>query len=259
MRILVCGDAMVDEYWIGSVSRISPEAPVPVVSVTHEDRRDGGAANVANTIESLGVEVERLFGGGEVIRKIRLVAGKQHVARIDFDSKQAAIAISQCEPALERCDIVVFIDYGKGSLANVQELIAAARARGCAVLVDPKGSDYARYRGATMIKPNVETFESWKMMPNVLLAEGVIFKSILLTEGARGMTLLSGDQITRFQAENAAPVDVSGAGEAAIAAYAAAMAKGMHPVACAQYASKAAGIACAHQGTYVVKGEELWN
>ena len=258
MKILVCGDAMEDVYWTGSVSRLSPEAPVPVVSVENVETRGGGAANVANTIEALGVECVRVFGPGEDIRKIRLMAGKQHVARIDFDYPQQPInpdgAYAAC---LRYCDIVVFIDYGKGSLANVQELIAAARARGCAVLVDPKGGDYAKYRGATMIKPNEATVIEWASIP--VMDYG--FDYVLCTRGAAGMTLYSDkhDIMKDYPAENAFPVDVSGAGEAAIAAYAAAMAKGMQPVECARYASKAAGIACAHQGTYVVKAEELWD
>src|SRR3990167_2142798 len=120
---------MSDLYWFGGVSRISPEAPVAVVQVARTERREGAASNVANNIEAMGVPCERIFGASkERIQKIRLLAKSQHVVRIDFDHPQLPIECNAAyEDALGRCEIVVFVDYGKGSLANVQALIATAR------------------------------------------------------------------------------------------------------------------------------------
>ncbi len=154
MKILVIGDTMRDEYWSGSVSRISPVAPVPVVSVKSTETRHGAAANVAANIEAMGVPVERIFGGGERIRKITVTAG-QHIARLDFDYPQNPILPDAAfTEAVGRCDMVVAVDYGKGSLNGVQDLIRASA--GKPVLVDPKGHDFSKYRGAALIKPNRE-------------------------------------------------------------------------------------------------------
>jgi len=154
-RVLVVGDVMADEYWYGTVSRVSPEAPVPVVSITDVETRQGGAANIANNIEAMGVPCERLFGGGQRIRKIRLLSKTQHLLRADYDFPQEPVKCDQTYlDALGRCQIVVFTDYRKGSLANIQPLIQAARGLGKTVLVDPKGHDYAKYQGTTLIKPN---------------------------------------------------------------------------------------------------------
>ncbi len=267
MRILVIGDAMVDEYWYGKTSRVSQEAPVPVVAVSRTETRSGGAGNVANNIEAMGVQVERIFSGSERIRKIRLISGAQHVARIDYDHPQDAIPPNAAfREALERCGLVVAVDYGKGSLGAIAALIRAAN--GTPVLVDPKGHDLERYRGAALIKPNREEMKElvggWSTQDDLdfkarqfLLACGI--GSILLTQGADGMTLYQRGETIHMPAEAVTAVDVSGAGEAALAAYAAGLAKGYAPKTCLKFASRAAAIAVSRPGTVVIKAEELWN
>lgn len=268
MKVLVCGDAMADVYWRGNVTRVSPEAPVTIVSVTEKERRDGAAANVANNIEALGVPCERIFGGGERIQKIRLLAKSQHVVRIDFDHPQSPIcADAAFEDALARCDILVLVDYAKGSLERVQELISTARRLGRQVFVDPRGHDFSRYRGASMLKPNREEMKElvggWSNQDELdfkarqfLLQSGI--ESILLTQAAEGMTLYTRQDTLHVKAEPSTVVDVSGAGEAALSGYAAAIAKGYKPLEAVKYANRAAGLACSRFGTAVVTEQEVF-
>lgn len=267
-RCLVLGDAMVDVYWKGTVKRISPEAPVPILSVSQVETRQGAAANVANNIEAMGVPVERLYGRGERIIKMRLLCASQQIARADFDHPQEPIPPDQTyAEAVGRCQIVVCCDYGKGSLSGIQNLIALARGQGKAVLVDPKGFDYAKYRGATLIKPNRDEMKElvggWTTQEELdfkarqfLAASGI--ESILLTQSEAGMTLYTRTETIHQPAENKAPVDVSGAGEAALAAYATALAKGFELGSCLRFASKAAGIAISRAGTVVCTEEEVF-
>lgn len=267
-KVLVCGDAMADIYWRGNVTRISPEAPVTIVSVSEKERRDGAAANVANNIEALGVPCERIFGGGERIQKIRLLAKRQHVVRIDFDHPQTPIrADAGFEDSLSRCEILVLVDYAKGSLAHVQELISKAREMKRQVFVDPRGHDFDRYRGATLLKPNREEMKElvggWASQDELdfkarqfLLASGI--ESILLTQAAEGMTLYTRQDTLHVKAEPLEVVDVSGAGEAALAGYTAAIAKGYKPAEAVRYANKAAAIAVSRFGTAVATKEEVF-
>ena len=265
VKILVIGDAMRDEYWTGFARRLSPVAPVPVISVTHREERPGAAANVAANIEAMGVPCERIYGGGERIRKITVTAG-QHVVRLDFDAPQRAIEPDAAfMEALGRCDLVVALDYGKGSLANIAALIQADK--GKPFLIDPKGHDYAKYRGAALLKPNRDEMRElvggWGSREEMdykarqfLHQSGV--GSILLTQAADGMTLYTRTDTLHQEAENRAPVDVSGAGEAALSAYAAALARGYIATACFLYANKAAGIAITRHGTTVCTQEEVF-
>ncbi len=265
MKVLVIGDAMTDCYWRGTATRLSPEANVPVVSVTGTETRPGGAANVAANIEAMGVPVERIFGGGERILKIRLIA-QQHVARVDFDHPQNPILPDAAfTEAVGRCGIVVALDYGKGSLDGIQALIRASA--GKPVLIDPKGHDYAKYRGATLIKPNREEMRElvggWSTRDELdfkarqfLLASGI--ESILLTQAADGMTLYTRTETLHQEATNMEPVDVSGAGEAVLAAFAAGMAKEFSWAQCLPYAAKAAGIAVSKPGTTICTEKEVF-
>jgi len=267
-KVLVCGDAMADIYWRGNVTRISPEGPVPIVAVVEEEKRDGAAANVANNIESLGCPVERIFGGGNRIRKIRLLAKSQHTCRIDFDYPQTPIeADASYEDALSRCEIVVLVDYAKGSLSKVQTLIAKAKEMKRLVLVDPRGHDFDKYRGATLLKPNREEMKElvggWTTQDELdfkarqfLVQSGI--ESILLTQAAEGMTLYTKTDTLHVKAEHQEVVDVSGAGEAALAGYTAAIAKGYKPLEAVTYANKAAGIAVGRFGTAVVTEAEVF-
>ena len=269
-RILICGDAMTDIYYRGDCTRISPEAPVPIVSVKSAETRPGGAANVAANVEAMGATVERIYGSSpQRIQKIRLLARDHHVARIDFDYPQTPIEPDAAYlEALARCETVVFIDYGKGSLANISALLGFAHNLGRRTLIDPKGHDFAKYRGATLIKPNKDEMRElvggWATQDELdfkarqfLAASGI--ESILLTQSAEGMTLYTRTATMHEEAQNRAPVDVSGAGEAALSAYAAALAKGYELASCLRFASKAAGIAIGRQGTTVCTQEEVFD
>ena len=268
MKVLVCGDAMADVYWRGNVTRISPEAPVPIVAVVEQEKREGAAANVANNLESLGCATERIFGGGSRIQKIRLIAKGQHTCRIDFDYPQSAIEPdASYEDALSRCEIVVLVDYSKGSLAKVQTLIQKAREMKRQVFVDQRGHDFDKYRGATLLKPNREEMKDlvggWKTQEELdfkarqfLVQSGI--ESILLTQAAEGMTLYTKQETLHVKAEQKEVVDVSGAGEAALAGYTAAIAKGHSPLKAVEYANRAAGIAVGRFGTAVVTEAEVF-
>jgi rfaE bifunctional protein kinase chain/domain len=184
-RVLVVGDAMLDRYWFGAVDRISPEAPVPVVRVNREEERLGGAANVALNVKTLGAQATLLTVVGDdeparklrqmlaahgvtallgsdpnlyTIVKLRVIGRSQQLIRVDFenqpDHEVLASMLSDYEAALPGHDAVLFSDYGKGGLEHIPRMIELARNLGKPVLVDPKGSDYSRYAGATVVTPN---------------------------------------------------------------------------------------------------------
>jgi rfaE bifunctional protein kinase chain/domain len=267
-RVLVCGDAMMDHYWSGRAKSISPEAPVPVYLIEKMDVREGAAANVANNIEAMGVPVERMFGGSrERINKIRVLAKNQHIARIDFDPPQLAIRVdADYEDALSRCTAVVFVDYGKGALANIRKLIAKANELERYILVDPKGHDFNKYRGANLIKPNREEMRDlvggWNnqheldLKAHKFLLDSDI-ESILLTQAEDGMTLYEHGNTHHRPASDGPVVDVSGAGEAALAGFSAAIAKGLDQPYAMDYAAKAAAVCVSRFGTTVVTATEL--
>ena len=266
--ILVCGDAMVDRYWFGEVSRISPEAPVPVCKIVRTEEREGGAANVANNVEGLGSPVIRVFSPSvEKVVKIRVIGRNQQVTRVDFDHPQEPVRHLEFCDALEHCNIVVFSDYGKGSLKDIKAHIAAAKIQDKVVLIDPKGHDYKRYRGADLVKPNLhemkELVGGWSDDDELsdkaskLIVEAGI-GAILLTRQERGMTLYTKDSAITIPAKPVEVYDVSGAGDTAIAAFAVSLSRGNDFHASAEYANRAAGIAVSHFGTYVVREEEVF-
>lgn len=264
--INVIGDAMQDEYLWGTSTRQSPEAPVPIVSIERAEKRLGGAANVAANIKAMGCDVECVYGKGKRIRKVRVYAGASQVARIDYDYPQRPITPDSIAGAVERCDLIIAIDYGKGSLANIQDLIQACGAK--PVLIDPKGCDYERYRGAALVKPNRDEMREmvggWSTQAELdTKAHDLIAKAgigaLLLTRAEEGMTLYTERATLHQPSHNPRPVDVSGAGEATLAAYAVALTRGHDRADRLRYASKAAGIAISRQGTNVVTAEELWN
>jgi len=264
VRIMVAGDAMLDRYWFGDVSRISPEAPVPVVRMIREEERPGAAANVARNVEAMGGECVRVFGSGKPIEKLRLIARNQQVARVDFDHAQEPI---EELPGVESCGVVVFSDYGKGSLAHVRDLIQTAKSAGATVLVDPKGHDYERYRGADVIKPNLnemkELVGGWSnelqltaKAQKLRLEAGI--GAILLTRAADGMSLYDDAGMTHIEAVAQEVYDVSGAGDTAIAALAVALSRGYSLHAAAGFANRAAGIVVGRFGTAVATAEEVF-
>src|SRR3990167_6406780 len=227
--ILVCGDSMIDEYWWGDVDRISPEAPVPVVLVKKQEDRFGAADNVAANIQALGGEAYTAVCATS--RKIRLVARHQQVARIDFDFEPRGLPSMEAtfRSALPKCDIVVFSDYGKGTLVHIETLINEAKSLGKIVLVDPKGYDYSKYAGADCVKPNLDEIRhvvgGWgseeQLAAKIKLLMGKTYiERILLTLGPEGMSLYDEAGVTHYAARAKDVYDVTGAGDTAIAALA---------------------------------------
>jgi D-beta-D-heptose 7-phosphate kinase/D-beta-D-heptose 1-phosphate adenosyltransferase len=229
LRLLVAGDVMLDRYWTGSTTRISPEAPVPVVNIRHVEHRAGGAANVALGLRALGAAVElmgrvgaddgartlaQLLGDAGVqcrfeedasrstIVKLRVLSHHQQMIRLDFEDApdaSASLPVQRFEPLLGGMDAVVLSDYGKGALFNVPELIGCCRRAGRPVLVDPKQADFSVYRGATAITPNRHEFERAAGLcrseqelvdKGQALLEQMEWQALLITRGEEGMTLL---------------------------------------------------------------------
>lgn len=270
-KVLVMGDAMVDLYHHGAITRISPEAPVPVIKVDRIERRDGGAANVANNIEALGVPVARCFSRSyemSPVTKTRLLAGRQHVARVDEDWPQQPIDLAQYKNLLDACDIVVLSDYGKGALANIAMVIMACKKAGKTVLVDPKSQRFLDYCNVDLLKPNLTELRTlvggWSCREDMIhkvkgLQRRANISAVLITMGEDGMVLVNGS-VTTLEAACFPTdlVDVSGAGDTAIAAFAASLARGFSYNLCAYFANRAAGIAVQRFGTALVTEKEVF-
>ena len=297
VRILVVGDVMLDRYWYGEVSRISPEAPVPIVRITRDEVRLGGAANVANNIASLGAQCSLLsvvgnddsghlleelvcqvgikpyFGRDARFKtsvKIRVIGRQQQLIRMDFeDTPQTELLASQNDQfanLLPHHDVVLFSDYGKGGLAHVTEMVAAARIMGKAVLIDPKGSDYSRYHGVTCITPNRAELEQviGKWCSEVELRNKVHnlrnslnLDSVLLTRSEEGVTLFDAEGELYVPAETREVFDVTGAGDTVIAVLATLLAAGKSLREAVPLANRAGGIVVTKLGTATVSYEEL--
>jgi D-glycero-beta-D-manno-heptose-7-phosphate kinase len=260
--ILVCGDAMRDVYWHGEVTRISPEAPVPVISIKRVEEREGAAANVAANVKAMGVECLTSYGAGERIRKIRLMVKGRQEYRVDFDYQQTPIA------SLDgMCEVAIFVDYGKGSLAEVQGLIQYAKKSGARVLVDPKGYDYEKYSGADVVKPNLDEMRvmvgGWKSEEELAWkAQTILTKAkigaLLVTRASEGMSLYTQNGATHIPAVAKEVIDVTGAGETAIAALGVGLHRGLSLEEAMVYANKAAGIKVGRFGPSVVTKEEVF-
>lgn len=297
-HVLVVGDVMLDRYWHGGTSRVSPEAPVPVVKVNQVEDRPGGAGNVALNIAALGagasligvigkdeagsVLQSRLKAAGictdfqvsnnkPTITKLRVVSRHQQLLRMDFeepfDAADSSDFLTKARALIPHMDAVLLSDYAKGSLQDCQSLIALARQASVPVLVDPKGSDFARYRGATLLTPNLVEFESVVgrcRTEQEIAAKGAVLmqqfdlQGLLVTRGENGMTLLRPQQPEMHLPARAREVfDVTGAGDTVIAVLAAVIAAGQSmPEAVAQ-ANLAAGIVVGKLGTATVSGPEL--
>jgi D-beta-D-heptose 7-phosphate kinase/D-beta-D-heptose 1-phosphate adenosyltransferase len=298
-RILVIGDVMLDRYWHGSTSRISPEAPVPVVRVDNIEDRAGGAGNVALNIAALGaaVSLAGVVGQDEnahalqsrlqaaevtclfqqmvnfpTITKLRVISRQQQLIRLDFEeSLSSPLALNDKNPhlvnQLAQANIVVLSDYGKGALENPQIFINAARAKKIPVLVDPKGSDFTKYKGATLITPNLHEFEAvvgpcgdekTLIQKGSALLETLDLTALLITRGEDGMTLLRKNQPELHLPARAREVfDVTGAGDTVIAVLAAALGAGEPLPQAVGLANLAAGIVVAKLGTATVSAPEL--
>ena len=297
-RVLVVGDVMLDRYWFGEVSRISPEAPVPVVLIKGEDHRLGGAANVAWNCRELGARtrlltvvgrdepgrtLEKLLktkgidaslhrdAGLATTQKLRVIGRRQQLLRIDFETPPSrevlASKLEEFRRALAGCDAVILSDYGKGGLAHIAEMIRAARRAKKRVLVDPKGDDYARYRGASVITPNLaelrEVVGSWKDEKDLrrraqALAARLNLEALLLTRGEGGMTLFAGKKVLNVKAQAREVFDVTGAGDTVIATLAVMLAAGAKLEAAVRTANRAAGIVVGKLGTAAATARELF-
>ena len=296
-RILVVGDVMLDRYWHGAVERISPEAPVPVVRVEREEDRLGGAANVALNVKTLGARATLLSVVGadaaadslrsllaargieavlrsdaqlSTIVKLRVIGRAQQLIRVDFESEPDHEVLGQMVDAfaeqLPLHDVVLFSDYGKGGLAHIPRMIELARAAGKPVLIDPKGSDYRRYAGASVITPNrgelMQVVGHWRDENDLVarvaaLRESINVQSVLLTRSEEGMTLFDGEYIAHEPARAREVFDVTGAGDTVIATLAALMAAGLALEPAMRLANKAGGIVVGKFGTATVSYEEL--
>lgn len=296
-RVLVVGDVMLDRYWHGAVERISPEAPVPVVRVEREEERLGGAANVALNVKTLGARATLLTVVGadqaaeslgrllaargieavlrtdpqlSTIVKLRVIGRAQQLIRVDFESEPNHEVLGQMVDAfaeqLPLHDVVLFSDYGKGGLAHIPRMIELARTAGKPVLIDPKGSDYRRYAGASVITPNrgelAQVVGHWRDEADLAgrvatLRESINVRSVLLTRSEEGMTLFDGAHIVHEPARAREVFDVTGAGDTVIAALAALTAAGLPLEAAMRLANKAGGIVVGKFGTAAVSYEEL--
>jgi D-beta-D-heptose 7-phosphate kinase/D-beta-D-heptose 1-phosphate adenosyltransferase len=293
-RILVVGDVMLDRYWTGDTGRISPEAPVPVVRVAEQRSVPGGAGNVALNLAALGLDVTlagvtgddeagrelatalaaagvsldlRAVADVPTITKLRVLSRNQQLIRLDFEEDLAGMtALDPSSVSLEGFDLLVLSDYAKGTLADVAGFIAAADAAGVPVLVDPKGVDFDRYRGATLMTPNLsefhavvgETADEGELVARAsALRTELALDALLVTRGSHGMTLISDEGVVHLPAEAREVFDVTGAGDTVIAMLGAALAGRLGFEQAAQLANLAAGVAVGKIGTATVTREEL--
>jgi len=296
-RVMVVGDLMLDRYWYGQVDRISPEAPVPVVHVQREEDRLGGCGNVAYNLVNLGVQASLLSvvgqdAAGDRLRhllassgiavelrqdpglsttmKLRIIGRHQQLLRADFENlpdHEVLAALSQrYTELLSSHHAVLFSDYGKGGLAHVADMIGQAKACQLPVLIDPKGSDYSRYEGATVITPNRaelrEVIGPWRneahleeMAQNLRRELGL--HSLLLTRSEEGMSLYDDAGVAHVAAQAREVFDVTGAGDTVIATLAALLGAGMSLREALPWANKAGGIVVGKFGTAAVSWAEL--
>ncbi|SPB15926.1 rfaE bifunctional protein [Caballeronia novacaledonica] len=297
-RVLVVGDVMLDRYWFGDVNRISPEAPVPVVHVQKKEDRLGGAANVARNAAALGAQagllcvvghdepgerIVELLGESKVAGhlerdpellttiKLRVLSRQQQLLRVDFENTPNHEVLRAClerfAELLPQHDVILMSDYAKGGLTHVTQMIADAKRAGKPVLVDPKGDDWDRYRGATLITPNRaelrEVIGQWKSEEDLLervtkLRAELELSALLLTRSEEGMTLFTESQVLHTSAEAREVYDVSGAGDTVIATVATMLGAGVPLVDSIVYANRAAGIVVGKLGTATVDYNELF-
>ena len=298
-RVLVVGDAMLDRYWYGAVDRISPEAPVPVVRVTRIEERVGGAANVASNIVALGARASLLtvvgddeashqlealvansgttpyFGRDARLKttvKLRVIGRQQQLIRLDFESTPENGVLASQSSTFERLcpthNVILFSDYGKGGLTHISTMIDHAKAAGKAVLIDPKGSDYTRYKNATVITPNRAELEqvigTWSTEAELQtkaqnLRTSLNLQALLLTRSEAGMTLFDGQGQLHVSAVAREVFDVTGAGDTVIATLAALTAAGLSLRGAVPIANQAGGIVVGKFGTATVSYAELFN
>ncbi|OZB77033.1 MAG: D-glycero-beta-D-manno-heptose-7-phosphate kinase [Thiomonas sp. 14-64-326] len=297
-RVLIVGDVMLDRYWFGSTDRISPEAPVPVVRVQRDEDRVGGAANVALNAAVLGAQATLLsvVGADEPGRKLvtllvdtpirnamrqdptlkttvklRVVSRQQQLIRLDFEHKPdhevLAAMMERYEQELAFHDVVLLSDYGKGGLEHLDQMMNLARTQGKTILVDPKGRDYSRYAGATLLTPNraelAQVVGDWSCEQDLTaraqgLRKKLSLKALLLTRSEEGMSLYTETGELHIPTEAKEVYDVSGAGDTVIATVAVMLGAGLSMEDAVRTANRAAGIVVGKLGTASVTPKELW-
>ena len=297
VHILVVGDVMLDRYWFGDVSRISPEAPVPVVRIERREERLGGAANVARNIATLGGKagllgvvgqdeagnvIDSLLGTLGVrnfltrdvtistIIKLRVIGRQQQLLRVDFEEAPTDTVLrdklTRFNTLLPDYPVIVLSDYAKGSLVNVADMIAAAKRTGKCILVDPKGEDFSHYAGATVLTPNkaemARIVGSWKSEDELKVKAQKLrtllqLEALLLTRSEEGMTLYTEQEIVHFPAMAREVYDVSGAGDTVIATMAVMLGAGVPIVQAVELANHAGGLVVGKLGTATVNRDEL--
>lgn len=297
-RLLVVGDVMLDRYWFGEVNRISPEAPVPVVRVERTEERLGGAANVARNAVALGAQagllgvvgkdeagdvVDRLVTGSNIssylnrdaaiptIIKLRVIGRQQQLLRIDFENPPTDTVLrdklTQFNALLPEYDVIVLSDYAKGSLVNVVHMIEAGRVAGKRILVDPKGDDFTRYKGASILTPNKSELRqvvgAWKSQEELTvkaqnLRTELELEALLLTRSEEGMSLYTAQEVIHIPTIAREVYDVSGAGDTVIATLATMLGAGMSLADSVSLANRAGGIVVGKLGTATVTKEELF-
>jgi rfaE bifunctional protein kinase chain/domain len=297
-RILVVGDVMLDRYWFGETDRISPEAPVPVVKINRVDERAGGAANVARNIASLGGHAHLLAVVGQdeaavqlaallqrdnvksslyhdpdiaTTVKLRVVAQQQQLIRIDFENKPTheilANKLNEYQQLLTDIDVVILSDYGKGGLDHIQTMIKAANALNKPVLVDPKGHDYSRYLGATVLTPNKSEFKqvagAWTTEEAFVakakaLRQALALTALMVTRSEDGLSLFTQDEEIHRPTVAREVYDVSGAGDTVIATMGLMLAAGLPFREAMEWSNRAAGIVVGKLGTATVTVDDLF-
>lgn len=297
-RVLIVGDVMLDRYWFGDVERISPEAPVPVAKISRVEERAGGAANVARNIAAIGGQatllsvvgddeagaaLQNLLEQHQVVTslhrdpsitttvKLRVVARQQQLIRLDFEYSPShevlAAKLDDYRAALAAHDVVILSDYGKGGLTHVTAMIEAARQAGKPVLVDPKGDDYRRYAGATLLTPNRaelrEVTGRWSDEAELerkaqQLRVELGLAALLVTRSEEGMSLFEASGVSHEPTLAKEVFDVSGAGDTVIATLAAMLAAGLSLPQAMHWSNRAAGIVVGKLGTAVATAEELF-
>jgi rfaE bifunctional protein kinase chain/domain len=298
-KILVVGDVMLDRYWYGEVNRISPEAPVPIVKIDTARSKEtpGGAANVAMNAAALGGNVALLSVVGDdepgkrlaellesakvnaylhrdaeisTTVKLRVIGAHQQMLRVDFETAPSHEVLldklADFGHMIADRNVIILSDYGKGGLAHIASMIEVARARGKIVLVDPKGEDYSRYRGATVVTPNRAELRKvvggWKSEEELTakaqkLREELGLAALLLTRSEEGMTLYEKDKRSHEPARAREVFDVSGAGDTVIATLGVMLGAGAPLREAVGVANRAGGIVVGKLGTAVVQPREL--
>ncbi len=298
VNVLTVGDLMLDQYWFGPTTRISPEAPVPVVNVSGAEARPGGAANVAINLASLGVQtaIVGLIGADangrhlselllerdidvdvaeiercSTITKLRVLSRNQQLIRLDTENIFELRDTEALGPILERrvpnTNVCVLSDYAKGTLGRVSEIIALCRRLGVPVLVDPKGRDFTRYRGASVLTPNLAEFEAvvgrsgddqQLVERGQALCAELDLGALVVTLSERGMVVIVDEETPVFLNARVREVfDVTGAGDTVIAALAAGLAAGESLADAAALANLAAGLVVRKIGVASVTASEL--